>query len=220
MPRRSGARPWRTPIPSTTSRATSPGTPPTPRTSCRRPTPGRSAASHQFTPGTNLKAWLFRILRNTFLSQYRRRAPRSDRGRPRHGRRRPRPRRSRSSGCAATSSWTGCARWSARRSSAALTSLSEEARTVILLDLEGLTEVEVAAGRRLRGGHREVTARARPRGPARDAAGLRAMTCDEARAQPAGRPAGAPARRTGARCSRSPGRVRGLRARGGRRAHS
>lgn len=100
-------------------------------------------AEHQFTPGTNLKAWLFRILRNTFSSAYRRR--RND------------PTVGGLDTVATESEGTAASDWLlgdveldrlrkvvAEEIEAALMTLSEESRTVILLDLEGLTEVEVA----------------------------------------------------------------------------
>jgi RNA polymerase sigma-70 factor, ECF subfamily len=97
-------------------------------------------AAHQFEPGTNLKAWLFRILRNTWLSLLRRR--RSD------------P----TVGGLDEAAVEGEPAWFCddveldrlrKRVAAdieqALLTLSEDARTVILLDLEGLTETDVAA---------------------------------------------------------------------------
>ena len=100
-------------------------------------------AERQFTPGTNLKAWLFRILRNTFVSSYRRR------------RRDPTiggldPIEAESAG-ALDQAWLRndveldrLRKVVAEEIEAALMTLSEDARTVILLDLEGLTEVEVS----------------------------------------------------------------------------
>jgi len=89
-----------------------------------------------FTPGTNLKAWLFRILRNTFISVYRR-----QRNDPTVG------------GLDTVDSGVYAARddtWLRGKLVAedierAMLSLTEDARTVILLDLEGLTEAEAAA---------------------------------------------------------------------------
>ena len=101
----------------------------------------RSAA--QFTPGTNLKAWLFRILRNTFLSDQRRRRTSPVLG----GLDTVIP----SVQDAGATSWLRddveldrLRRVVAAEIEAALLQLTEDARTVILLDLEGLTEVEVA----------------------------------------------------------------------------
>ena len=100
-------------------------------------------AAAQFMPGTNLKAWLFRILRNTFVSSYRRERhnpvtggldtvtpslpPATDIGRQRDSIELDRLRKAASEDI-----------------ERALMGLSEDGRTVILLDLEGLTEAETA----------------------------------------------------------------------------
>jgi RNA polymerase sigma-70 factor (ECF subfamily) len=100
-------------------------------------------AADQFTPGTNLKAWLFRILRNTFISAYRRQ---------RHN-----PTVGGLDTIDPVAQGPGHEEWLrgdveldrlrnvvAEDIERAMLSLSEEARAVILLDLEGFTEVEVA----------------------------------------------------------------------------
>jgi RNA polymerase sigma-70 factor, ECF subfamily len=95
----------------------------------------------QFAPGTNLRAWLFRILRNCHIDGYRR-ARRS-------------PVRTASSDDddvaeTALDPIRGDQELNRLRSlvaddiEAALASLSVDARAVILLDLEGLTETELA----------------------------------------------------------------------------
>jgi RNA polymerase sigma-70 factor, ECF subfamily len=100
-------------------------------------------AQHQFTPGTNLKAWLFRILRNTFLSLYRRRRASPIVGGFDTVDSQSEP--------VAQETWfrddmelDRLRKVVAEEIETALMALSEDARTVILLDLEGLTEVEVA----------------------------------------------------------------------------
>ncbi|TMH70226.1 MAG: sigma-70 family RNA polymerase sigma factor, partial [Betaproteobacteria bacterium] len=100
-------------------------------------------AAAQFTPGTNLKAWLFRILRNTFISLYRRQRRDPTVG----GLDTVNP----SQHDATDGGWLrGDLELEHLRTvvgeeiERALMSLSEEARTVVLLDLEGLSEHEVA----------------------------------------------------------------------------
>lgn len=100
-------------------------------------------AAGQFTPGTNLKAWLFRILRNAFVDHFRRQ--RSD---PTVG---GLDTVDPSAQGVAPEAWLRddidldrLRNVVAEDIEKALMSLSEEARTVILLDLEGQTEAEVA----------------------------------------------------------------------------
>ena len=100
-------------------------------------------AANQFTPGTNLKAWLFCILRNTFISLQRQRRCNLPIGGLDSV--------ARTMLDDAHHDWLRddleldrlrqIVREDIER---ALLTLSEPARTVILLDLEGLTEAEVA----------------------------------------------------------------------------
>jgi RNA polymerase sigma-70 factor, ECF subfamily len=98
-------------------------------------------AADRFTAGTNLKAWLFRILRNAFLDVARRR-----RRLPAHDPLDPDETEARTEGAL-----RGDAELEMLRAvvgeeiEAALGALSEEGRTVVLLDLEGFTEAEIAA---------------------------------------------------------------------------
>jgi RNA polymerase sigma-70 factor (ECF subfamily) len=99
------------------------------------------AASSQFTDGTNVRAWLFRILRNAYIDSYRR-----ERANPVRG------------GLEVDEDAASPARELLRDDEelerlrsvvaddiqAALMTLSADARTVVLLDLEGLTETELA----------------------------------------------------------------------------
>ena len=96
-----------------------------------------------FAQGTNVKAWLFRILRNAFITRYR------------HELRHPRPvqydtiEQTGEEAPNEVAPHAGGEPEQLRRVvsgeiEAALRTLSDDARTVILLDVEGFTETEVA----------------------------------------------------------------------------
>jgi RNA polymerase sigma-70 factor (ECF subfamily) len=99
-------------------------------------------AADRLAPDSNLKAWLFRILRNTWISAYRRRridpveggldtvAPVVDGAQPAWRR--------------DDAELDHLRKVVAEDIERAMAGLTEEARTVVLLDLEGLTEREVA----------------------------------------------------------------------------
>jgi len=98
------------------------------------------AGAAGFAAGTNLKAWLFRILRNTFISMYR------------HRRASPEVSGVDVADAPSTEEWLRddmeldrLRKLVAEEIEAALMSLSDDARTVVLLDLEDLSEVEIAA---------------------------------------------------------------------------
>jgi RNA polymerase sigma-70 factor (ECF subfamily) len=100
-------------------------------------------AAHQFRPGTNLRAWLFQILRNTFYTQVKRRGREPEATDPALLDGLARSGREASAGPGVGLSPDGTV---GADLTAALSRLPEEFRTVVLLsDLEDFTMGEIAA---------------------------------------------------------------------------
>jgi len=95
-------------------------------------------AAQRFEPGSNLKAWLFRVLRNAFIDRRRKsqRESHLEDLEPAAGPTEPAPGELELAQIRALV---------AEDVSAAVRALPESFRTVILLDLEGMTEAEVAS---------------------------------------------------------------------------
>jgi RNA polymerase sigma-70 factor (ECF subfamily) len=98
-------------------------------------------ASSQFAEGTNLRAWLFRILRNAYIDSYRRERANPVRGGFDDDEHAPTAERELLRDDEEMERLRSVVAEDIR---AALMTLSVDARTVVLLDLEGLTETELA----------------------------------------------------------------------------
>ncbi len=99
-------------------------------------------AAHQFRPGTNLRAWLFQIMRNAFYTQYRRNQREPDAVDPEELERAAHARDTFGAGNGLAGAADGAAGLDV---TAALSRLPEEYRSVVLLaDLEEFTMGEIA----------------------------------------------------------------------------
>jgi len=98
-------------------------------------------AASRFADGSNLKAWLFRILRNTFIDLYRRRRDhQTDGGLDTTSAERP----GRSDGAQHELEQRQLREVMGHELEEALLSLNPDARMLVLLDLEGFNEAEMA----------------------------------------------------------------------------